>query len=383
MENKIKEELKTENSRKTHYTREGSKRFLPIVILLVGLILFSSAWYWFQHRQVIICTDSIWNEIYLQQNKRTEQLKIYLWNDFYIPVIEIVPLESADQSSIEKICSRRTGSTLFFSPYLSSLVDTGQLAEKFPKKDFLVWEGFADKKSVSPRVKYLYMDPEGLASVCAEALEDVIAHRKTPNGAKGATIDEVTKDGATIDGSTKDGSTIDEAAEPTGRIKVVWNSTGMFSRSVIEKLQSKLKNSLPEQEFEVIDLSDSSKNSSTKRESLQVARQDILLLLDGEAEQLQQMLDRIESRGAEAVVFGEGALKGWPGGVSAEIVIDIKKTLGNALKERPGKPEGEKPSRAVERETAVERAAERGEAGLETAKKPSLRRFAIHLSIRR
>ncbi len=309
-------------------------------VFIVAVLMLGIVWYMFQHRQVFICTDTLWNEAFLSNDHRMEQLKIVLWNNFYIPTVHTVAFEEANQETIMRLCRSKTGGVFLFSPYLSLIADIEQLTAEFPNKRFVLWESSIgedkyegrETSTASSQVVYLSIETGRLASVFTEALEDVL-------------------------------SGTNEANE---RMRIVWNHKGWLSEEDVRFIQHQLEASFPDVQFTTVDTT----GSRVDREDLRISQDDILLILDAETEQLQQLLSRIKNRGAQSIVFGEGAIAGWSEGVTAEIRIDFKATIEELLN-------------ATRDGTFQVQDSSDQENAPQEIKKTTVQRFAIRFTIRR
>ena len=359
------------------------------IIILVLLLLIGAAWYLALHRQVVILTDPVWKSAYLEPEHTAEQLKINLLNLFYIPRIVSVPFEQAGQAELEAICRSRAGSWFLLSPYLSSLIDLSKLLQACSGSNLVVWETTIDSEidtqdalsstffsesqsksqsesqtesqselfsDVASQLTVLYLDSQQLARAMAEGLEPLISSAKSSS--------ENTSENTSENSSE---STTESNGQP---LQLVWSRNGRFSKDFALGVQAELTVQLPSQEVKLIDMGErrgdelnktelnktgqSQTGSANEGNSLVINSEALLVILDGEPNELKELLSRIENRGARAVVFGAGALSGWPTGVKAEISIDIKTTLKELMKHKAKSPV-----------------------------QPSTRRFAVHFQVRR
>jgi len=347
----------------------------------VLLLLIGAAWYLALHRQVVILTDPVWKSAYLEPEHTAEQLKINLLNLFYIPRIVSVPFEQAGQAELEAICRSRAGSWFLLSPYLSSLIDLSKLLQACSGSNLVVWETTIDSEidtqdalsstffsesqsesqselfsDVASQLTVLYLDSQQLARAMAEGLEPLISSAKSSS--------ENTSENTSENSSE---STTESNGQP---LQLVWSRNGRFSKDFALGVQAELTVQLPSQEVKLIDMGErrgdelnktelnktgqSQTGSANEGNSLVINSEALLVILDGEPNELKELLSRIENRGARAVVFGAGALSGWPTGVKAEISIDIKTTLKELMKHKAKSPV-----------------------------QPSTRRFAVHFQVRR
>jgi len=312
-----------------------------VVIILVALLLSGTVWYLAMKRQVVIMTDPVWNSTYLEPEHTAEQLKINLLNLFYIPRIVNIPFAQAGKTELEAICRSREGAWFLLSPYLSSLIEPAKLLQACSGSNLVVWETEQVSRTVTQdapsstlpseppsetssklppelvpevlaQLTVLYLDPQRLALAMAEGLAPLL--------------------------SAAD-STTDSAAESHGQpIQLLWSQDGHFSEDFAIAVQTELSTQLPAQEVKLINMGEQRKDplnrtgSTGERNSLEIAPEAVIAVLDGEPNELQELLLRIQNRGARAVVFGTGALSGWPTGVAAEISIDIKTTFKELMK---------------------------------------------------
>lgn len=298
-------------------------------LILIGSILM---WYMYQFRRVVICTDSLWNHAYLQSDHRETQLKINLWNRFFIPDKRVFPLDDSPRKELEALFGVRGRALFFFSPYLSALVQPQQLLQAHPKSRYVLWEsalaesdenhgaGYPAASGSSARIFLLYIDLVRLADAFSAALEPLLV----------------------------------PVPSEVHRVRFYYHGGGSFSGREIRELQAEIEARLRNVRLQPVDLSDAS------AADLQISSEDIALVAGGETAELQQLLTRIENRGARAVVYGDAALRGWPTGVAAEISIDLKATLLDLIEMADGKPAtAERKDRNSPESAAVQRFAVR------------------------
>ncbi|MDZ7793726.1 MAG: hypothetical protein U5P10_08575 [Spirochaetia bacterium] len=317
-------------SRLNPYRPAGRIRTIFVIILVV-LLLSGTAWYLALQRQVVILTDPVWKSAYLEPEHTAEQLKINLLNHFYLPRIVSIPFEQAGQAELEAICRSRRGAWFLLSPYLSSLIEPATLLQACSGSNLVVWETAAgseigsqnaltstlpsesksetqseSQSELSPdatsRLTVLYLDPQRLARAMGEGLAPLISSSK---------------------------SSSESTTESNGRpIQLVWSRDGHFSEDFAVEVHTELAAQLTSQEVILVDISEqrrdelnstgqNSTGSVGEGNSLEITSEALLVILDGEPEALKELLTRIENRGARAVVFGNGALSGWPTGVKA------------------------------------------------------------------
>ncbi|MFW5712544.1 MAG: hypothetical protein ACOC2P_02735 [Spirochaetota bacterium] len=315
------------------------------LIAVFSLILIVSAlmWYMYQFRRVVICTDEVWNQVYLQDEHRETQLKINLWNRFFIPEKRVFPLEEATLQQMRSICGVRSRAVFLFSPYLSSLQSPQELLQANPNADYILWEAALPGSlntgkgpdlpgdESSPSVFLLYIDQDTLAEAYAEALVPLLT----------------------------DGT--DAVQGPPRTVRLFYHSRGRFSASEVRALKSKIEAELAAVRLRTVDMAE----SGTASADTGISSGDIAVLAGGPADDLQQLLTMIENRGARAVVFGDGADSGWPEGVAAEISIDLEATLLELIEKRNSLWE-----------TAVQ-------PEQNTLQNPAVQRFAVRLRITR
>ena len=316
-----------------------NSKLRTILIALFSLILIVSVvmGYMYHFRRVVICTDDVWNRVYLQSEHRETQLRINLWNRFFIPEKKVIPLEEVSLERLRSVFGLHSRAVFVFSPYLSSLLSPPQLLQANRKSTYVLWEaalpdpldtGEGTVRSgaeSSPRVFLLYIDLNRLAEACAEALDPLLA-------------------------------------EDTARtVQLYYHSRGRFSGGEVRALRSKIEAELEGIRLQTVDMA----ASGTSSADAGISSGDLAVIAGGQAGDLQQLLTMIENRGARAVVFGDGASGGWPGGVAAEISIDLEATLLELIKNRDGL-----------RETAAQ-------PEQNTLQNPAVQRFAVRLRITR
>jgi len=296
-------------------------------------------------RQVVILTDPVWKSTYLEPEHTAEQLKINLLNHFYLPRIVSIPFGQAPQAELEAICRSRKGAWFLLSPYLSSLIDHAKLLQVCSGSTIVVWETAAGSQSdiqdtlsstlpselpiappsetqsglshnVPTQLTVLYFDPQRLARAVAEGLAPLFSSAKSSS-------------------ETSSDSTTDSNRRS---IQLVWSRGSHFSEDFALDVKAELSAQLSDIEVKLVDISERSRGglnsngAAGEGKSLEITSEAVIVILDGEPNELQELLSRIENRSARAVVFGAGALSGWPTGVEAEISIDIKTTFNELMK---------------------------------------------------
>ncbi len=300
----------------------------------------------YQFRRVVICTDTFWNHAYLMREHRDTQLKVNLWNRFFMPEKRVIPLEAVSREDVAAMCADRSRAWYLLSPYLSALVTPQQLLQAHPGSSFILWESAFQHSSrdtdalhsantrTSPRIFHLYIDLDKLASAFSAALEPLVA----PGSSETAIAE----------------------TEPAGRddirtVRICYQREGQFSASAIRDLKAKIEAQVQNIRLQPVDLS-----ASASSAELQISSEDIVLIAGGETAEFRQLLNRIENRGARAVVFGEAARSGWPQGVAAEICIDLEATLLDLIETPEGSAKvKEKSDRNGDQNPAVQRFAVR------------------------
>ncbi|MCF7949521.1 MAG: hypothetical protein K9M94_13105 [Spirochaetia bacterium] len=357
------------------------------VIILVVLLLSVTAWYLAMKRQVVILTDPVWKSTYLEPEHTAEQLKINLLNHFYIPRIVNIPFEQAAQAELEAICRSREGAWFLLSPYLSSLIEPAKLLQACSGSNLVVWETEQLSRTVSQdalsstlpsdpsseppsktspklsssetlsdsssepapelpsQLTVLYFDPQRVARAMAEGLEPLLS---AADSTASTTV-----------------ATTESNRQP---IQLVWSRDGHFSEDFALAVQAELSAQLPALDVKLVHMGEQGKNplnsagATGEGSRLEIASEAVIAILDGEPNALQELLTRIENRGARAVVFGAGALSGWPTGVEAEISIDIKTTFNELIK--PAAKPAAKPA-------------------IKTPEQASMGRFAVRFQVKR
>ncbi|MFO7730408.1 MAG: hypothetical protein R6V86_06550 [Spirochaetia bacterium] len=303
------------------YRRLSGRIPTLVVIILVGMLLSAIIWYVARQRQVFILTDPVWKAAYLEPEHGEEQLKINLLNRLYIPRIVSIPFEQAGQAEIEAICRSRKGAWFLLSPYFSSLIEPAKLLQSCSDSNLVVWETRAGSgidsqdaltstlpPDLASRLTVLYLDPQRLAQAMAVGLEPLISSSESSSESKDRLI------------------------------QLVWSRNGRFSEDFVLDVQAEIIAQLPSLEVKLVDVREQQGDELNRDDSvgegnsLEITSEALVLVLDGEPEELQEMLTRIENRGARAVVFGDGALKGWPTGAEAEVSINTKTTFNELMK---------------------------------------------------
>lgn len=313
-------------------------RTLLIAIFSTILVAAILMWYLYEFRRVVICTDSLWNQAYLESEKREVQLRVNLWNRFYLPEKKVLPLEEASQEAFEARCGVNNRAVYLLSPYLSSILNPQRLLQASPHARFVFWEAsLPGENSLSdfqnygrkPRIFILYLDHAELADAFAAALKPLFSSDST-------------------DGHDP----VDTQARRT--VQLYYSSSGAFRHTEIRIVKSKLEEEIAGIRVQLVDMADA-----------EIASEDIVLLAGGAGTELQPLLTKIQNRGARAVVYGDGALSGWPEGVEAEISIDLEASLMEVLERQP-------------RLTADE-----GGYGEISTQNPAVQRFAVRFRITR
>lgn len=308
-------------------------------------------WYLYQFRRVVICTDSLWNSAYLLNEKRDTQLKINLWNRFYLPEKRVFALNEGTRDELAAVCKNRSRAWYLLSPYLSALVRPQQLWQAHPGSSFILWESALQPSAWNPealssggagtfpRVFHLYIDHDRLASAFIAALKPLLS--------------SVTSETAISETALADQD------EPR-TVRIYYHRQGRFSASEIRALSTEIEAQIQSVRLQPVDLS-----ASSSAAELQITSEDIVLIAGGEAAEFRQLLTRIENRGARAVVFGDASGSGWPKGVAAEISIDLEATLLDLI---------ETPEGSAKVKEKVDRNSEQN---------PAVQRFALRFRIRR
>lgn len=308
-------------------------------MILVAAILM---WTLYEFRRVVICTDSLWNQAYLESEKRELQLRINLWNRFYLPEKKVLPLEEASQEAFEARCGVNNRAVYLLSPYLSSILNPQRLLQASPHARFVFWEtALPGKNSLSdfmsnlqnyggqPRIFLLYIDHSELADAFAAALMPLVSS------------------------DSADGQNLEDT-QARRTVQLYYSSSGAFRHTEMRAVKSKLEEEIAGIRVRLVDMA-----------AAEIASEDIVLLAGGAGTELQPLLTKIQNRGARAVVYGDGALGGWPEGVEAEISIDLEASLMEVLERQP-------------RLTADD-----GEYGKIATQNPAVQRFAVRFKITR
>jgi hypothetical protein len=290
-------------------------RRLLLVFFSMILVAALLMWYLYEFRRVVICTDSLWNQAYLKSEKREMQLRINLLNRFYLPEKKVIPLKEATQEVIEASCSANNRAVYLLSPYLSSIINPQRLLEVNPRARFVLWESaLSSENSLSkfesfgskPRMYLLYIDHTKLANAFAAALKPLM-----------------------LSASTDAQEAVDAQAGNT--VQFYYSSQGTFRRSDIRSIKLRLEDEIAGIRVQLVDMG----SSQARTVDAEIASDAIVLLAGGRGLELQPLLTKIENRGGRVVVFGDGALRGWPKGVEAEISIDLEASLLEVLERLP------------------------------------------------
>lgn len=270
-----------------------------MLILITGI-------YAVRTRQVLLLTDPIWNELYLQDQVKEQDLTVLLLKRGYLLRTKEVPME-INADTIEPALENCSARVLLLSPAVSAVFSNLYLEGGLKELDYrrglrsiLVFRnGISGEESVSSRlntgrgpvVRHLLITADALLSELVELLDQ----------------------------STTE--------EEFSRVYILRNRNSFIPEQVADGAADLMRSRFPSALVRVL-------NSMNEFERLTIDGNTLVLLLPGFGSDNKRVLDNLNRQGGRAIAAADSrSLTAWPDTVLGTVEFDLKRIILEALEE--------------------------------------------------
>ncbi len=280
-------------------------------ILFIGILFFliiAAGFYAAAARQVLVLTDPIWNELYLEDQVKKQELSGTLLKRGYLLRTKEVPLESGFDV-IEPVLENNYAGIMFLSPAVSvvfnNLYSEGGLKElnspSVPRSIIVFGEGAGGPENRSRSTN----------TVSGRVVQRLVI-----------TADKLLPELETLLNRTA------PAEEDISRIYLLRNRNSFVPEQVTDGAAELMRTRYPSAEVEVF-------TSMNDFEQAAADGTTLALLLPGFGSDNKRVLDTLNRQGGRAIVMADfHSLAAWPDTVLGTVEFDLKRIIVEALEKR-------------------------------------------------